>query len=148
MVVPVSLRMCTLCAEHHPQVAENPGERQMYDTIRRNSYWQHMANDVYQTVGNCIPRARNCKRFRRKRHLQLFFASKPFKFIAMDVLKPLPGPESASVVVTVMMERYSNVKKAIHTSETTATHVANAFLDHWIVPYGIPDHLRTDSSTL
>lgn len=81
------------------------------------------------------------RKLKQKRHFQLFPASEPLQFIAMDVLGPLPQTNHGNVFVLVMKDPYPKIIGAISTSKTTARHVANKFLDHWIVLYGIPDHL-------
>lgn len=48
----VSLQRLIVHAEHHSQVAAHIGEISMFDTMQRDYYWPHMANEVHERVGN------------------------------------------------------------------------------------------------
>lgn len=63
----------------------------------------------------------------------------------MDILEPLPHTKNENVFNTIMTDQYLKMKTEIPTWKTTAMHGVNDFLDHWIVPYGLPDHLPTDN---
>lgn len=52
---------------------------------------------------------------------------------------------NVSVMIKLMTEQYSMMTRTVLTSKTTSTHVANAFLNHLIIPYGIPIHLLVDN---
>lgn len=65
--------------------------------------------------------------------------------MAMDILGPLPQANNKNVFFIVMTDRYSQMTEAIPTSETLARHVANVFVGHWIVSYGIPGHLLMEN---
>lgn len=119
----------------------------MYDSMQKEFSWPHMTNDVYQTVRNCAICARNRERSKRKWQFQLFTALRPLKSIVMDILDPLPQRKNEKVIIIVMTDRYLKMTRAIFTSKTAVTRFANVFLEHWIVPYGMPDHLPTGNGT-
>lgn len=70
---------------------------------------------------------------------------KNLKRIAMDILWPLPKTFQGIQCMSVITDRYYNLIKAKQTSETTASHVANLFLDLWIVPFGITTNFIIDN---
>lgn len=105
-----------------------------------------MANDVYQTVSNCTLCARFCEQNRRKRHLQLFLAAEPLAFIALDVLGTQPQTKNGNIFILLITDRKWKLKRANPASKMTDAHVASFLLDHWIVPYGILDHLLAENS--
>lgn len=118
----------------------------MYDSMHCEFYWARMANDVYTLVKDCRDCARNHAKQTRTRSLKLFPASGPLGFIAMDILEPPPKSTHENQLVVVMTDRHSKLTRAVPTTQTTALHVASIFYDHWIIPYGIPDHLLTENS--
>lgn len=106
-----------------------------------------MAQDVQQIVAQNNSCVRNGSRHRNKRHLQHFPASRPLEFIAMDILEPLPETMQGNQYVVIITDRYSKLTRAIKTSKTAAAHMANIFLDHWIVSFDISSYLLTDNGT-
>lgn len=54
----------------------------MYDTMRKNFFWLHMAKDVYQTLSSCATCSCSQQRARLKQHLQFYFVSTGLKVIA------------------------------------------------------------------
>lgn len=49
-----------------PPIAGHPGQRRIYDTMRKIFFWKHMANFVYHFVRNCAACARSRKSVKRK----------------------------------------------------------------------------------
>lgn len=66
------------------------------------------------------------------------------EFVAVKTLGPQPRARSENIFIIVMTERYPKKLRVIPTSKTKAANVAIVFLDHWIVPYAIRDHLLTE----
>lgn len=106
-----------------------------------------MENDVYITVDSSGSCARNRHRYRHKRPFQLFHTSGPLDFVARAILGLLPKTTSGDQYVVVVTDRYSNITRAIFSSETTSVHIANIILDHWIIPSGISSFLLTDNGS-
>lgn len=102
-----------------------------------------MANDVDTLVSSCAKCARSCKTLRNRRNLHTFLVPGPLEFMAIEILNTLPR----NVILILMTDRYSKMKIEIVTSRTTVTHVSNALLNHYILPYGIPEYLLTDKGS-
>jgi len=47
--------------------------------------------------------------------------------------------------VIVITDRYSKLTRAIPVASITAPHVASIFVDHWVIPYGIPEQILSDN---
>lgn len=105
-----------------------------------------MASDVYKTVARCASCAWNGNLFRHKRPLQPFSASGPLNFVAMHILCPLSKTSQSKQYLLNLTDRYSKLTRTIPTSKTNATH-ASLFLNHWIIPFGIPAYLLTNNDT-
>lgn len=105
-----------------------------------------MASDVYQVVQDCCSCAANRGTIHRhQKKLQLFPAAGPLESISMDLLGPLPKTLHGNQHVLVIKDRYSKMTRAIPLKQTTASIVAQTFVDNWIMPYGIPATLLTDN---
>ena len=147
-LVPENLRQRILKMAHYPRLAGHPGSRRMYDTLRRDFYWPNMANDVATLVRNCT----SCAKVRGAKHshqhfLKLFPAAGPLEYVAMDILGPLPKSAKGNQYILVITDRYTKLARAIPLATTTAPVVAEAFLDYWVYPYGMPNYLLTDNGT-
>lgn len=118
----------------------------MYEIMQKRFFLLHMASDVHQTVKNCPNCVRNHKRLKRERQLELFLESGTLKCIATDILGLLLQARNGNVFAIVVTNYYSKITRAIPTSKQTAKHVANVFLQHWIVPCDILDHFRASKS--
>ena len=146
VVIPQSLRARVLYLSHYPRLQGHPGATRMYETMRRDYYWPHMASDIHQTVTDC----RSCARVRGtlRRHqkkLTLFPAAGPLEFVAMDLFGPLPKTAHGNKHILVITDRFTKMCRAIPLRTAQAPQVAQAFLDSWVYPYGVPDTLLTDN---
>ena len=63
----------------------------------------------------------------------------------MDLLGPFPATESGSTNILVITDRFSKLAQVTPLSSTTAPAVANAFIEHWVIPYGLPAFLLSDN---
>lgn len=126
-----------LYQSHYPRPVEHLGERFMYNNMRRQYFWPHMANDIYLTIrdfSECIWD----KPSEKSRHpLQLSQANCPLAPVAMDILKPLLGTLNGIQFVLMMPDRHLKLLRAIRTSKSTAAHMMLMFMDHWNIHNGM-----------
>ena len=145
-VVPASLRDRILYLAHYTRLSGHPGGIRMYYTLRREFYWPQMANDAFAVVGNCASCAQvRGTRYKAQKFLQLFPASGPLEFVAMDILGDLTRTSRHNRFVLVITDRFSKLTVAIPLRTITAAVVADAFLSHWVFKYGAPKYLLTDN---
>lgn len=104
-----------------------------------------MALDVYNTVSNCISSSRNSSSAEHRCQLHLFPARKPLKPDATDVLRPLPRPTKRNQNVVIFSDCYSKLTQAVPAARINKRTEAKIFFDAWVIPYGIPVHLLTDT---
>lgn len=114
----------------------------MSDTHRRELIWTHMASDVYETVSKCVRREKKGSRFKHKRHLQLFQATELLNFAEMDKFGPLPKTAQENQYFVVITDRCFIVTRAIPNPKPSETDMTNVFLEHGVVPLGIPSYLQ------
>lgn len=113
---------------------DSPGQRRMHDYMLRAFSWPHTANDVYTTVRSYRASVRNRVGPKLKRQLQLLPASDPLEFTAIDILGSLPRLADGNQYAIISNDRYSKLTRALPASKTSSVHVANVFIDSWIVP--------------
>lgn len=99
-----SLGTSILYLVYHLPIVRHPRQRQMYDTLRRTTYWPHMASDVSITIVKCKSCARNRSCYHQKRPLQLFPASGPFHCTAIDILGLLPRTSQSTQCLSFMTD--------------------------------------------
>ena len=63
----------------------------------------------------------------------------------MDLLGPLPKTVQGNQHVLVITDRFAKLACSIPLRTTTASVVANAFLDSWVYVYGAPRYVLTDN---
>ena len=119
----------------------------MYYTLRREYYWPHMASGAFSTVRNCASWAATCgMRVKNEKELKLFPAAGPLEFVPMDALGPLTKTAHENQHVLVNTDLFPKLTRRISLRTTTASVVANAFLDNWIYVHGALHYVITDNS--
>ena len=118
----------------------------MYDTLRTHFYWLNMTMQVFQTACDC----RDCdqsrgNRYRHQKEMTLFRASTPLYYRAIYLLGPLIKSENGCTDILVITYRFSKLARVVPLQSNKAPVVANALLEHWILPYGLPKHVLSDN---
>lgn len=96
----------------------------------------HMAGDEWTMVTNFRKFAHNQANVTRTRHLNFSPATSPLESITMDIGYLRPTTTSGIPYVVEMVDRYSEMARAVPLSKTNALHVTSIFYDHWIIPQG------------
>lgn len=104
-----------------------------------------MAADIYNTVRLCIDCVRTGTKSRHQHKFELFPPSGSLEFVAVDLFGPLTRARSGKQFVIINTNSYSKLTRAIVTAKITTTQVANIFLNHWVIPYGIPETVLPDN---
>ena len=143
---PKILRPRILLLAHYPRLAGHPGGTRMYQTLRRTFYWPSMALDVFNTVRQCSPCAKERLSLRKhSKFLKLFPAQRPLEFVAIDILGPLPRTKNGNKYLAVITDRYSKFVQTVPLRNVTAWTLAKAFCDHWAFVFGPPKYLLSDN---
>ena len=145
-VLPASLQPRAIYLGHYTPLSGHPGSRRMYDSLRRELYWPFMASDIAQSVKDCYSCAKTRGTYyAHQKYLQLFPPAGPLEFVAMDLLGPLPNSTRGNKHILVVTCRYSKLARTVAMDKIAAPQVAEAFLDCWIMPYGIPNAILSDN---
>lgn len=125
----------------------NAGERRVYNSLRREYYWSHMAIEVYTNEKDCHECVCSKAASIRQRVPQLFLPSNPFKFVAMDTLGLLSKTLKGNQFVLVITDLYSKLTRAVLTCMTTVSHILSIFMNSRVTPYRFPIHEWTENGT-
>lgn len=80
--------------------------------------------------------------------MQLFSTREPLELLSMDIVGQFQKSVQGNQYTLVFTNCYFKLTLSIQTSSTTATHIANLPMEHWLVLYGISGYPLTNSTTL
>jgi len=104
-----------------------------------------MVVDVYAIVANCTQCARNRVGKRRKTNsLKTFIPMEPLKDLCMNLVGPLPRTAAGNEHLLVIVDRFSEMTRAIFRQRIDVATITTAFLDHWVAAYGPPATVLSD----
>lgn len=112
-IVQKALRQAVLYNGHHPITAVHPGTQRMYDNLRRQFYWSHMALDVYSYVGKYESCYKNRLLQTQQRRMHLFPSKGSLEFETNGMLRPLTRTRQENRFVVVIKDRYSRLTRVI-----------------------------------
>jgi transposase InsO family protein len=112
----------------------------MAQTMSRYWYWPSLAKDCLAIVRRCPSCiALQVKRGpKRSMPLTIFPPAKPFEFIAIDVLGPLPVTKRGHRFVLCITDCFSKLSVAVPMHDQTASTVSCELVDRWVAVFGIP----------
>jgi Integrase core domain len=82
---------------------------------------------------------------RRTYPLTIFPPDRALKFVAIDVLKPLPKTTRGNQYVLCICDRFFKMSVAVAVPDQTASTMAQVFIDRWVAVFGIPITFLTDN---
>lgn len=143
--VPAIFRPCILLICYYPQFTGHSGERCTYDSESQALYCLHMVNDVYATVRDLQSCNRNWQTNNRRQKLQLFSSIGLFEFIADNIQGQFPNTQAGNQFNVVITGRFRKLIKVKPTAKTTATTVAQVFINDWLASFGIEAKMLTNN---
>lgn len=66
------------------------------------------------------------------------------EFVDIDILEPLPRTKVGNQFVNVVTNRYTELTRAILTTDTRTTLVVSISFNDWIICYGMPSAVLSD----
>lgn len=79
----------------------HPGDRHLYDSLRREYYWSNMAPDVYHAVESCSDCSKMGNNFCHQCKLKLLLPNCSLEFVAIDTLRSLSRSASSNRFVVI-----------------------------------------------
>lgn len=117
----------------------------MYETVRREVYWRHMAAVVERIVREGQSCGQNNQKNLQKRKSQLLLVARSLDFIPMDIIRPF-YKKTKHNQKTLSHEALLQMNTRDPYIQNYVYAYRKPFFDHWLVPYGIPSYFFTDNS--
>eukprot|EP00171_Calliarthron_tuberculosum_P021926 IDg21926t1 len=113
---------------------------------QKSFYWPTMLADIRRGSNDCHQCARERTKLRNHAApMQLFPASSPLEFVAIDILGPLTESTKGHKFILVMTDRFSKMVRAVPLRSISALTVAKVFVRDWVFVYGPPAKLLSDN---
>lgn len=98
-------------------------------------------SDLYSYAKKCLLCQARCQHPTKQCLLQLFSPKEPLHFVAVNILRPLAKTETGNMLIVMMKDRYLKLTRPILMKRTTATDMAQIFVEGLVVPYSLSDRL-------
>ena len=145
MVVPMSLRGEVMAYCHGHRTSAHFGRKRTLEKIKRRYYWPGMGKDIARWVKHC-PTCCLVKPGeglgRSPLHQELFGVR--FGRIAMDIISGFKPTPAGNTCMLVIQDYFTKYVRVIPLPDHTAVTCATAFVDHWVLTFGIPLLLHSD----
>lgn len=121
------------------------GSSKMYETIRRRYYWATLKKDIEEFIKRCSACQRN-KHGRKGREKLVITTqdTEPLSSIELDLVGPLPVDNKDFKYILSIHCKFSRYIVAIPIKDKRAQTVAEAFINNFILIYGVPRIILTD----
>lgn len=113
--------------------------------MRKKLSWSFIANEVYSSARDYCSCEYYHTPWKQQRQLKPFFSKGPLEYIRIDVSGLLPETKPVSQFGVVTTYHYTELTKAILTTELNATTMALTSLEHLMANYGIPSKLLNNN---
>ena len=143
-VIPPKLRHHVLEYFHSSLHTMHQGKDRMLALMNGKVFWRGMSTDVAEHCKQCPCTLAKTSPVRNQGLLQLFPAFKPFEIVHLDVVGPMPLTRAGNRFILTMMDRFSRMVKMVCLPVVTASVIAMAFRNHWLLEYGTPKKTLTD----
>ena len=144
VVVPESLKAHFLDKAHGDVFSGHPGEKRLYDKLRRYAYWPGMKRDSGTKAKTCL----DCQAFRSHSLKQMVpvipqKSDFPMQYVVADLLKIYP-PSRGMNYILIFEDRFSKYTVMYAIPDKTTLTVAKRFTN-FITRFGCPITWATDN---
>ncbi|KAB0799843.1 hypothetical protein PPYR_07723 [Photinus pyralis] len=120
----------------------------MYANIKRYYFWNNLKDDVIKLISKCNECQRHKHLNQRKQPLTITTtASSAFQKIYLDLVGPLNQDNETNRYILTIQCELSKFVEGIPIENKEAETVARAFVNNFILKYGIPEQIVTDQGT-
>lgn len=124
------------------------GEKKLYAKLRAAYYWKDMTKDVKHFVKNCQKCIVNKVKPKNLEPLKLVETpQRPFDVMVIDTIGPFPKSINGNVYAVTMICDFSKYLVVVPIPNKSATEVAKAIFEKFILIYGPMKSILTDRGT-
>lgn len=124
------------------------GIRRMSSNIKKFYYWPSMDRDINQFVSKCEQCQKQKHSIKTKQPMEITTTSSyALEKIYLDIVGPLPKDDTGHCYALTLQCELSKFVEAYPLHSKDAVSVAKAFVNNFILRYGIPREIATDRGT-
>lgn len=143
-IVPRQQRKAVLQAAHDTPLGHHGGTRSTLSKLLRYVEWPSIRRDVQLHVAACLACARRKPGQTMRRAWSPIVAHAPLEAVSLDIVGPLPATERENRFILTIIDRFSRLAVAVPLADTSAEQVARAFLERWVMVFGVPRWTLSD----
>ena len=119
------------------------GRDKTLELVRHRFYWPGMSKDVEEWVSNCDRCIRRKTPANQRAPLVGITTTQPLELVCLDYLS-LEASKGGFENILVITDHFTRYAQAIPTRNQTAKTTAEAFVNHYVVHYGLPRRIHSD----
>ena len=121
----------------------HPGKDRTLALVKERFYWPGMHGDIETWIEECGRCTRRKTPTNQRAPLVNITTSSPLELVCMDflTLEPSKGGQQHILVIT---DHFTRFAMAVPTKNQLARTTAEAFYNHFIIHYGIPERIHSD----
>lgn len=141
-ILPKTLRVL---AFHNYHDIAHQGSQKSVDLLASKYYWPELSSDVAAWTKAC-PKCQSCKVTRHNRQALQNYPNNPgrFKIVHTDLVGPLQSSDNFRYILTIR-DRGTGFIVSAAISDKTASSVVQAFTNHYIAKFGVPQTIVSDN---
>ncbi|KAK3093626.1 hypothetical protein FSP39_018280 [Pinctada imbricata] len=144
LVLPASLIDYVLESVHNNM--GHPGRDKTLSLIRDRFFWPGQYQDIDNWIKECVRCVLRKTTTTDRADLVNIVTTQPLELVCMDFLS-LERSKGGFEYVLVITDHFTRYAIAIPTRNMTAKTTADAFFQHFVVHYGLPQRIHTDQGT-
>lgn len=145
-VVPTSLHR-VICLSQRPPKQGHNGENKTDQKLRRSFYTPFIASDVSTHIHDCRSYAKAKDRAHmRHQKRQVLSPTGQLDDVAIELLGLLSKTRNDNQYFIVIIDWYRTIACAVPIPMKISLYIAAVMLNHWTLPYGIPNSTLSENS--
>jgi transposase InsO family protein len=145
LFVPATMRNKVIGLCHDDLFTAHQGITRTQQMLTERFYWPACAKSVESYVKTCHV----CAERKNGRHAKVPLMgmpvpTAPMQFIGMDIVGPYNVTEKGNKYILTVVDYFTRYPIAIPIPDYTTENIMNAFMQHVVCVYGVPDTILTD----
>lgn len=134
IVAPEKVRKDIIKNFHDHPLSGHLGIRPTVERVRASYWWRNLAKDIKEALRDCVACQRRSPYGRTRAPIQeLPSCDRPFDFVSLDTVGPLPCSEYGNKYILSIIDNFSRYLEMIPLPNQKAETIASAFVRRWIL---------------